>query len=200
MSGPANFLSRWSRLKRRANPAGDVVRVAPDADAGGVAREADAQVAPHQDGELAVGSADDLNLPSIDAITGDTDIRAFLRSQVPAALTRAALRKAWVSDPAIRDFIGIAENQWDFNDPAAMPGFGPLQAMDRIPTFFSQAVGAANPATLLEQPAPIEQTSAPSAERQLARSRPANEDEVPSADVASSEAPDDGGGDRRREQ
>ena len=42
---------------------------------------------------------------------------------MPAELTRAALRRAWVSDPAIRDFIGIAENQWDFNDPEAIPGF-----------------------------------------------------------------------------
>jgi TorA maturation chaperone TorD len=33
-----------------------------------------------------------------------------------------------VTDPAIRDFIGIAESQWDFNDPTAMPGFGPLTA------------------------------------------------------------------------
>jgi TorA maturation chaperone TorD len=35
-----------------------------------------------------------------------------------------------VTDPAIRDFIGIAESQWDFNDPTAMPGFGPLRAND----------------------------------------------------------------------
>jgi hypothetical protein len=40
------------------------------------------------------------------------------------------LRRVWTSDPAIRDFIGIAENQWDFNDPDAIPGFGPLAAME----------------------------------------------------------------------
>ena len=66
------------------------------------------------------------SLPSIDAITADTDIIAFLQSGVPAELTRAALRGAWTSDPAIRDFIGVAENQWDFNDPNGIPGFGPL--------------------------------------------------------------------------
>src|SRR5207253_3315872 len=38
----------------------------------------------------------------------------------------AALRRAWVSDPVIRDFIGIAENQWDFTNPTTIPGFGPL--------------------------------------------------------------------------
>jgi hypothetical protein len=32
-------------------------------------------------------------------------------------MTVAALRRAWVSDPVIRDFIGIAENQWDFTNP-----------------------------------------------------------------------------------
>jgi hypothetical protein len=45
---------------------------------------------------------------------------------VPAELTVAALRRAWVSDPVIRDFIGIAENQWDFTNPTTIPGFGPL--------------------------------------------------------------------------
>jgi hypothetical protein len=41
-------------------------------------------------------------------------------------LSREALRRAWLADPAIRDFVGLAENAWDFNDPDAMPGFGPL--------------------------------------------------------------------------
>jgi 6-methylsalicylate decarboxylase len=44
-------------------------------------------------------------------------IRAFLRPGVPAELARAALRRAWVADPAIRDFIGLAESSRDFNAP-----------------------------------------------------------------------------------
>ncbi len=60
---------------------------------------------------------------------------------MPAELTRAALRRAWVSDPAIRDFIGIAENQWDFNDPTAIPGFGPLHGTDDISALLGRAVG-----------------------------------------------------------
>ena len=47
-------------------------------------------------------------------ITAETDIRAFLQKGVPAQLTRAALRRAWVADPNIRNFREIAENQWDF--------------------------------------------------------------------------------------
>jgi len=69
-------------------------------------------------------------LPPLQSITAGTDIRSFLDSNVPPELTKAALRRAWATDPAIRDFIGIAENQWDFNDPTAMPGFGPIRADD----------------------------------------------------------------------
>jgi hypothetical protein len=79
-------------------------------------------------------------LPSIETITVDTDVRGFLQSHVPAALTRAALRKAWASDPAIRDFIGIAESQWDFNDPTAMSGFGPMLETDNVPALLARTL------------------------------------------------------------
>jgi hypothetical protein len=69
------------------------------------------------------------SLPTVESITGDSDIRQFLQSGVPTELVRAALRAAWSTDPAIRDFVGIAETQWDFNDPNAMPGFAPLAAL-----------------------------------------------------------------------
>jgi hypothetical protein len=47
-----------------------------------------------------------------------------------------------VSDPAIRDFIGIAENQWDFINPTTIPGFGPLQeASDKL-SLIAQAAGS----------------------------------------------------------
>lgn len=110
MSEQENPLSRWARLKQAA-------KVQEEIEATSAGSEA-----------MAVPEApfDPASLPSIELIAGDTDIIAFLRKGVPADLTRAALRKAWTSDTAIRDFIGIAENQWDFNDPNAIPGFGPL--------------------------------------------------------------------------
>jgi hypothetical protein len=82
---------------------------------------------------------------------------------VPAALTRAALRQAWASDPAIRDFVGIAENQWDFNDPTAMPGFGPMQEMDDVPALLARALGGHDKLAdmIPEIPAPV--ASAPPA-------------------------------------
>src|SRR5260370_41871419 len=68
------------------------------------------------------------DLPAIDSIAANTDVTAFLRPGVPADLTRAALRRSWTSDPAIRDFGGLVENGWDFNDPSAMAGFGNITA------------------------------------------------------------------------
>jgi hypothetical protein len=73
-------------------------------------------------------------------------------------LTRAALRRVWASDPAIRDFIGIAENQWDFNDPNGIPGFGPLPATDSAPRVLTQVPSklANIPETLRELPVSVE--------------------------------------------
>jgi len=101
---------------------------------------------------------DPASLPSIGSITADTDIVAFLKSDVPTELTRAALRRAWTSDPAIRDFIGIAENQWDFNDPKGMAGFGRLDASESGVTFLAQLSSTPGemPDLLAEGATPVE--------------------------------------------
>jgi hypothetical protein len=127
-----NFISRWARLKQRNVAA--LAQPRPDA-------------AAEEPFDLA-------SLPSIESIVANTDISGFLQSRVPAELTRAALRQAWSSDPAIRDFIGIAENQWDFNDPNAMPGFGPLLEGDHLPELLAQALGGRDKlaAMILEMP------------------------------------------------
>jgi hypothetical protein len=78
------------------------------------------------------------NLPPIESITAESDIRAFLAPGVPAELTRAALRRAWAADPKIRDFVGLAENAWDFNAAGAMPGFGPLEMTEELRRYIAQ--------------------------------------------------------------
>jgi Protein of unknown function (DUF3306) len=70
------------------------------------------------------------NLSPIKPIGTGSDIRSFLAPGLPAELTRAALRRAWLADPAIRDFIGLSENSWDFNAPRGVPGFGSLERDD----------------------------------------------------------------------
>jgi hypothetical protein len=123
------FLQRWSRKKTEAEQvtpgataeAGDTRAPPSEQDASPAASRVQmpSVAAPQPEFDLA-------SLPSLDSITATSDIRAFLMPGVPKELARAALRRAWSADPAIRDFVGLAENAWDFTDPNAMAGFGPL--------------------------------------------------------------------------
>jgi len=172
MSEPENFLSRWSRLKRESGlEGGDDEKRTPDA-------------VPAAD-VLSPPVFDPASLPPIESIVADSDIRLFLEAGVPAELTRAALRSAWAADPAIRDFIGIAESQWDFNDPAAIPGFGPLGAADYARDLVTRALAGVNSAVegtrespgIAEQPASANtdpQCSAPVDEAGQAAAAPAD--------------------------
>jgi hypothetical protein len=139
VSEPENFLSRWTRLKREAAET-------PDDAAPHAAADASREAAPSVDAAApstpVPEPAIDLSaLPSIESITAATDIRAFLAPGVPAELTRAALRRVWVADPQIRNFVGIAENQWDFNDPNGIPGFGSLGPFDDVRRLVAQVMG-----------------------------------------------------------
>jgi len=122
VSEPEGFVSRWTRLKRES------AHAPPDDAAPEQTPAPQAAPAP----ESAEPSVDLSTLPPLESIKAATDIRAYLAPGVPPELTRAALRRAWVADPTIRDFIGIAENQWDFNDPHGVPGFGPLDEAGRL--------------------------------------------------------------------
>ena len=62
---------------------------------------------------------DAAGLPPIGSIGAASDIRSFLEPGVPQDLARAALRRAWTVDPAIRDFVGLSENSWDLNASGA---------------------------------------------------------------------------------
>jgi hypothetical protein len=112
-----DFLSRWSRRKQAAAQAAEPAKSTRDA-------------------ESAPGPAapvfDPAGLPAIESITAETDIRAFFAAGVPTELTRAALRRVWTSDPKIRDFVGLADYDWDFNQPGSMAGFGPLEGADAL--------------------------------------------------------------------
>jgi hypothetical protein len=149
MSEPEGFLSRWTRLKHEA---GETPEPASKDATDSESREGAPQAAPDVEAEAASapeGIVDkptiDLSvLPAIESITATTDIRAFLAPGVPAELTRAALRRAWVVDPKIRDFVGIADYQWDFTDPNAMPGFGPLGPLDDVRKLVAQVMGEAD--------------------------------------------------------
>jgi hypothetical protein len=138
MSEPENFVSRWSRRKIEAErekdepPRPDEMAGPPDpqpphpADQEARLPEKPEKIEKHDKKDEQ--TFDISKLPSIESIGAETDVRDFLQKGVPADLTRAALRRAWVADPNIRDFIEIAENQWDFATGKGLPGFGALDA------------------------------------------------------------------------
>ena len=138
-----HFLTRWSRKKREA---AEDARAPQQPEAAEVARaettDAGAEGAPAEE----TPAVDLESLPPLESIGAGTDIRAFLQRGVPAELTRAALRRAWTSDPTIRDFIGIAENQWDFA-AGDVPGFGPLKAVDEVRRMVAEIGGELGKAT-----------------------------------------------------
>jgi hypothetical protein len=149
MNEDETFLARWSRKKREAE---SNAAAAPKAPAPGpqekpaatdaADRAAAASSLPQaKRGQPEDSPVDLASLPPLDSITAGTDIRAFLQSGVPADLAKAALRRAWAADPAIRDFIEIAENQWDFANPVSIPGFGPLSPSDDVGKLVAQALG-----------------------------------------------------------
>jgi hypothetical protein len=140
MNEREGFLSRWSRKKREAEKESAHTPAHPRAGGNPDEESMDSRFRENERKEEAAasrqGSAresagdpqqepefDLSHLPSLDDITAETDIRPFLARGVPASLRQAALRRMWVADPKIRDFIGIAENQWDFTVQGATPGF-----------------------------------------------------------------------------
>ena len=134
--------------------------------------------------------------------------RAFLQRGVPASLTRAALRRAWSADPAIRDFVGLSENSWDFNNPDSIPGFGTpnaQQVQEAAARFFSQPEGETNAPSAPEtggERAEIPSEASPAAESGSKSDASPGPDEQQVADAASQhddrDEPEDLSAPRRR--
>jgi hypothetical protein len=128
MNDPDNFLSRWSRRKREAEEGKE------KKENEGGATEARAEPTPESQADKVTAPADEApvpefdatSLPPVESIGAETDITAFMRTDVPETLKHAALRRAWSSDPAIRDFMGLNENFWDAAGPDGIAGFGDL--------------------------------------------------------------------------
>jgi hypothetical protein len=130
------FLARWSRRKQEAKAC--QAEPAPEKDI----EAQEASLSDRTAAEAVPPEKDLSSLPPIESIDAATDITAFLRKGIPQELSRAALRRAWSADPAIRDFVGLAENAWDFNDPNAMAGFGPLDySAEQIDALVRRVVG-----------------------------------------------------------
>ena len=91
--------------------------------------------------ESAQSALDFSDWPPLDLIDAKTNMTVFFRTGVPAGLRLAALRRAWLVDPAIRDFKGLEENDWNFEDPDSIPGFGVLGPEINVPTMVAEILG-----------------------------------------------------------
>ena len=175
MTEKDDFLSRWSRRKQAAAREAKL----PHKEEEGAAKAVDAtgDAAAQKLNAFAPDAAksesvfDLSKLPSLNSIGPDSDIRLFMQPGVPASLSRAALRRAWSADPAIRDFIGLSENAWDFTKPESIPGFGPLLPIDDVKQLLSRILkDASEPAgseveplqTALQQPENVDAADVPS--------------------------------------
>jgi hypothetical protein len=123
------FLERWSKRKAEA-------RTGAKSDEG--QEQAEASKSP-PDAELEEIALEDL--PPIESIDASTDLTHWLRKRVPEAWRQAALKRVWASDPAISQFIGLAENSWDWNAPDGVPGFGPLSPAANVAQLLEQVIG-----------------------------------------------------------
>ncbi len=194
MSDREGFLTRWSRRKREAEQA------APEPSPAAPEPTAPAPATPAQTHDIAEAkepeapAVDLSSLPPLESITAGTDIRAFLAPGIPAQLTRAALRRAWVADPAIRDFVGLAENAWDFNAADAVPGFGPVTPAQGGRRLLAEALRdeeAGSPSSAVENSEPLQKpdVSAPPENR----SAQGPGEEAPSPDQAAATVGEDRG-------
>lgn len=143
------FLSRWARRKeavRAERP--ETPPAAPEADGAqalpGPDHTSAGAVPPRVDAEPE--GAPLAELPSLETLTAQSDLTAFLRAGVPAPLRNAALRRMWSLDPSIRDFVSEArEYAYDWNTPGGVPGLGPLLPSDNVQAMLDRLVGGVPP-------------------------------------------------------
>ena len=180
MSERDPFLARWSRRKHEARAkATDLEHVKQPEE--GTEPPAPA-AAPPQTAEPMVDPA---TLPPIDSIDAATDIRGFLARGVSPEVARAALRRAWLTDPAIRDFVGLADYDWDFNAPDPARGFGPLRSTDDVKQLLARMVGDGTPPPAPNDSPPAVKAQEPSvvaAEEDAAASQEHNVGSQPNRD------------------
>ena len=66
-----------------------------------------------------------------------------------------------LQESEIRDFVGLADYDWDFNTPGAIPGFGPLEMSDEVRRQVVQMIGSSLTGDGLDKPAPAHAEAQP---------------------------------------
>ena len=125
------FLSRWSQRKAEARQQ----------------EVAEPATAPEQAEEQFPEAVDVEALPPVEGLDETSDFTPFLRKGVPDTLRRAALRKLWVTEPSVVNYVPLVEYAWHNNEP----GFGPLLPTDNVEQLLKQIIEG-NPFSLPPEP------------------------------------------------
>ena len=104
--GKDDFLSRWSRRKRTAEPEED----APAPDDAAPAAEIEGEPDAEADSLL----LQELGLKEPEEVSPGDELAAFLRAAIPAHLKRRALRQLWGSNPVLANLDGLNDYDGDF--------------------------------------------------------------------------------------
>ena len=72
------------------------------------------------DGKSDVAICEDLGLPDPDALSPGDDFAAFMAKAVPERIRRRALRRLWLSNPALANLDGLLEYGEDYTDSATV--------------------------------------------------------------------------------
>lgn len=133
------FLSRWSKRKLEEREKSAEAPLSPPAET--IPDEPDL-VTPEQIAAL----------PAVESVNSAEDLMVFLRKGIPVALRMAALRKLWVLDPEIRDFVGDARDySWDWNVPGGVPVSGPLEPGTDVDSMVRKIFGEDEPESVREK-------------------------------------------------
>ena len=99
---------------------------------------------------------DSRELPPIESITAETDIRAFLRAG-RAGRTDPCGASPRLGGRSRRSGISSAspDYDWDFNAPGAIPGFGPLEMTDELRRQVAQIVGSSLAEEVARETSPL---------------------------------------------
>ena len=107
---PADF---WSRRQARVREEALAEARATEA---AEARAREAALEERPDEEI----LEELGLPDPDTLGPGDDVRAFMEKAVPDRLRRRALRRLWLSNPALANLDGLLDYGEDFTDSATV--------------------------------------------------------------------------------
>lgn len=110
MGDDEDFLSRWSRRKRRVVAEDDV---RPPTEPAEAAEPEDAPESEEEETRL----LESLGLPKPENLGPGDDFRAFMAKEVPQFLRRRALRVLWRSNPVLANLDGLNDYDDDFTSP-----------------------------------------------------------------------------------